>query len=104
MNSTPSGDLTGELVKQGRTGTAYYVAATDYLGGSNENQKHLVTARYVYPAGGDQPHGRLADRDPVQLYVLERAPTRSRPRTTTLPAVASGRKRLGLVHHAGGIL
>ena len=86
MSSTTSGDLTGQLIKQGRTGTAYYVAATDYLGGSNENQKHLVTYRYDVSPGGDQPHGRLADRDPVQLYVLggdrhdqDRAPPRCRP-------------------------
>ncbi|MHB9081934.1 MAG: DUF6531 domain-containing protein, partial [Pirellulaceae bacterium] len=44
-----SGDQTDELIKQGRTGTAYYVTATDYYGGTNENQKHLVTARYLFP-------------------------------------------------------
>ena len=45
-----SGDCTGELIKQGRTGTAYYVAASDYYGGSNVNRMHLVTARYNYPS------------------------------------------------------
>ncbi|MBM4094864.1 MAG: hypothetical protein FJ276_36455, partial [Planctomycetes bacterium] len=45
-----SGDPTGALVKRGRTGTAYYVSATDYYGDTNENRKHLVTATYAYPA------------------------------------------------------
>ena len=84
-----SGDPTGELVKQGSSGTAYYVAATDYLGGTNENRKHLVTARYVYPQAETSrtaasriattfDHTFWTDTDTVQT------------RTTTLPAVASG--------------
>ena len=84
-----SGDPTGELVKQGSSGTAYYVAATDYLGGTNENRKHLVTARYVYPQAETSrtaasriattfEHTFWTDSDTVQM------------RTTTLPAVASG--------------
>jgi hypothetical protein len=43
------GDLTGQLIKQGRTGTLTYTLALDYLGGSNANQKHLVTYSYIFP-------------------------------------------------------
>ncbi len=41
--------LTDELVKKGRTGTAYYVRATDFVGGTNNNVKYLVTGIYSYP-------------------------------------------------------
>jgi len=43
------GARTGTRVKQGRTGSAYYVSATDYYGGTNDYRKHLVTYRYKYP-------------------------------------------------------
>ena len=98
-----SGDQTGELIKQGRTGTAYYVSASDYYGGSNENRKHLVTARYEYPTGRDQPHGRLADHHAVQLHVLDgdRHDRQAHRHAADRP---ERRERLGVGHHDRGVL
>ena len=98
-----SGDPTGELVKQGSSGTAYYVAATDYLGGTNENRKHLVTARYVYPQAETSrtaasriattfDHTFWTDSDTVQTAHHHVAGRGQR------------RKWFRFVHHAGGIL
>ncbi len=42
------GFRTGRRVKQGRTGSSYYVRATDYTDSTNENRKHLVTYEYAY--------------------------------------------------------
>jgi hypothetical protein len=39
-----AGDRTGKRVKKGRTGTAYYFAATDHVGGTNELRSHLMAA------------------------------------------------------------
>lgn len=44
-----NGFRTAEKVKKGNTGTAYYLWAADYTGGTNLNRQHLVTSRYVYP-------------------------------------------------------
>ncbi len=89
-----AGDPTGELVKQGSSGTAYYVTATDYLGGTNDNRQHLVTARYVYPEATTSrtaasriattyAHTFWTDTDVVQT------------RTATLPSVSSDKNGSG---------
>jgi len=46
------GFRTGEKVKEGSGATAQYVSQTGYYGGSNDNRKHLVTSRTVYPQTG----------------------------------------------------
>src|SRR4030042_2343638 len=43
------GNRSAERLKQGSSGTSYYVSATDYYGGSNIYRKHLPTARDSYP-------------------------------------------------------
>ena len=76
--NTMRGDATGELIKQGRSGTAYYVSATDYLGGTNENQKHLVTSDFVYPQA--ETSRTAASRMQTQYsYTFWAGRTRSRP-------------------------
>ncbi len=98
-----AGDQTDELIKQGRTGTAYYVAATDYYGGTNENQKHLVTCRYIVSPGRNQSHGRLADRHPVQLHVLDGHRHRQDPHHHPAHGLQR-RERLGVRDHHGRVL
>jgi RHS repeat-associated protein len=44
-----AGDRTGMRVKKGRTGSATYLSATDYMGGTNQLRSHLMTAEHVYP-------------------------------------------------------
>jgi hypothetical protein len=43
------GDRSGVRVKQGSSGTSYYVSAADYYGGANIYRKHLPTCQYSYP-------------------------------------------------------
>ena len=88
------GDCTGTLVKQGRTGTSYYVSATDYYGGSNENRMHLATYAYAYPTATTSrtDASRITTGYSYTFWsgydVLETV-------TTTLPSVSSGENGSG---------
>ncbi|MBM4050021.1 MAG: RHS repeat-associated core domain-containing protein, partial [Planctomycetes bacterium] len=89
-----SGDPTGALVKRGRTGTAYYVSATDYYGDTNENRKHLVTATYAYPA--EETSRTASSRITTEYaYTFWTGTDTVKTRTATLPTVASGENGSG---------
>ena len=89
-----AGDQTGQLVKQGRTGTAYYVAASDFYGGSNKNTQHLVTATYQYPQA--ETSRTAASRITTQQsYTFWDGTDTMKTRTVTLPTVASGENGSG---------
>jgi hypothetical protein len=84
-----NGLQTGELIKQGRTGTAYYVAATDYYGGSNQNRLHLVTAQHSYPQA--ETSRTAASRITTQYsYTFWDGTDTVKKRTATLPTMSSG--------------
>ena len=86
-----NGDCTGERIKQGRTGTAYYVAASDYYGGTKENSKHLVTARYEYPeATTDRSAGTRITTTYAYTFWNDDDHNVIKKKTTTRPTVPTG--------------
>ena len=85
---TSDGDVSGQKIKQGNSGTAYYVSATDYLGGSNANQKHLVTYQYVFPQA--ETSRTAATRVATQFsYTFWTGTDTIQTLTATYPTVAS---------------
>jgi RHS repeat-associated protein len=85
---TSDGDVSGQKIKQGRSGTAYYVSATDYLGGTNANQKHLVTYQYVFPQA--ETSRTAATRIATQYsYTFWTGTDTIQTLTATYPTVAS---------------
>ena len=79
---------TAEKLKQGRSGTAYYLSATDYYGGTNAGRKYLVTASYEYPEAvtSRTDASRLATS---YDYTFWSGTDNVATRTTTWPTVAS---------------
>ena len=88
------GYQTGQLVKEGSSGSAYYVWATDYYGGSNTNRKGLVTYQYQYPTA--TTNRRDASRLQTQIaYTFWTNTDTIQTITTTLPAVTHRPERFG---------
>jgi hypothetical protein len=78
----------GELVKKGRDGTPYYVAATDYLGDTDPNSenKHLVTKTFTYPAQTTTRSQGIATTRDYTFWPSGHVKTIQ----TTLPAMGEG--------------
>ncbi len=89
-----AGDRTGAKIKQGRTGSEYYVSATDYYGGTNENLKHLVTYQYAYPEATTSrtAASRIAT---AHSYTFWTGTDVVKTCTTTYPTVSSGENGAG---------
>ncbi len=91
---TYSGDrLTDEKVKKGKNGTAYYVAATDFVGGTNNNRKYLVTGQYTYPT---QTTTRTAGLKTTIDYAFWGTSDEVLTKRTTFPIVSGGENGSGV--------
>ncbi|MFV1965072.1 MAG: RHS repeat-associated core domain-containing protein [Pirellulaceae bacterium] len=80
------GKRTEAKIKKGENGTAYYVAATDYFGGTNENRSHLVTAIYAYPT---KTTTKADGTKTVHAYTFWTGSDVVKTTTTTPPKISS---------------
>ena len=88
------GYQTAERVKVGSSGSAYYLWATDLMGGTNANRKGLITARYSYPVATTS----LTDSTRLQTqysYAFWSGTDTIQTLTTTLPAVTTDQNGSG---------
>jgi RHS repeat-associated protein len=94
------GVTTGRLVKKGRTGTAYYISATDYGDGDGDgvgqdaDYATLPIASYTYPT---QTTNRASGVKTQYAYQFWDSDDRQiKKRTTTLPSIGSGQNGSGV--------
>ena len=88
------GMLTATKVKQGSSGTAYYVWSQAFYGGSNVNRKYLVTHDYQYP----QQTTSINDAsriDTQHSYTFWSGTDTIQTITTTLPSVSTSENGSG---------
>ena len=84
---------TGTKVKKGRTGTAYYVSATDWGDGTDDKPKHLVVGVYRYPS---QTSTRSSGIKTSYAYTFwDSGDIQVKKKTTTLASVSSGQNGSG---------
>jgi len=85
--------VTGVKVKKGRTGTAYYVNATDYGDGTNDKPIWAVTGRYRYPTATTT---RTAGKKTSYTYTFwDAGDTQLQSVTVTEPSIATGQNGSG---------
>ncbi len=93
-NST--GMRTDEYVKYGESGTAYYVAATDY---GDTTNPYIATATYDYPT---QTTTRTTANQTAYTYTFyDTAHQQPQTKTTTLPTVSTGQNGSGVATTKG---
>jgi hypothetical protein len=86
------GRPTGEKVKKGQNGTAYYVSAADY-GNGTDAPKHLQTATYSYPT---KTSTRSSGKASTIAYTFwDAGKTQIKKITITLPSISSGQNGPG---------
>jgi RHS repeat-associated protein len=86
-----AGNLTDAWVKNGESGTAYYVSASDYTDSINPN---VVTATYDYPA---QTTTRTAGNKTSYTYAFfDTTHLQISARTTTLPVISTSQNGSGV--------
>ena len=86
--------VTGTRLKKGRTGTSYFVSATDWGNGTNDKPKHFRTATYEYFT---KTTTRTAGEKTSFAYQFHDAgDTRLKRTETTFPIVSSGQNGSGV--------
>jgi hypothetical protein len=93
-NST--GMRTDEYVKYGESGTAYYVAATDFGDSTNP---YIATATYDYPT--QTTTHSSANQTAYALTFYDTSHQQPQTKTTTLPTVSSGQNGSGVATTKG---
>ena len=81
-------------IKKGRTGSAYYVWAKDYLSTTNDRRNHLVTYSYEYPTATTS----RTDASRIQTqhaYTFWSGTDDVKTATLTLPSIAAGQNGSG---------
>jgi RHS repeat-associated protein len=97
FNYNSIGLQTDAWVKNGESGTPYYVSATDY--GDSVNP-YIATATYDYPT---QTTTRSSGKQTSYSYTFYDSSTHQQPKTktTTLPAISSGQNGSGVATTTG---
>ena len=87
------GRRTETKVQEGETGTAHFVSATDYYGGTNDQRKYLVTASYRYPT---KTTTKTSGEKTEYTYTFWTGSDTVKTIKTTLPMVATAQNGSGV--------
>ena len=87
------GKQTETKVQEGENGTAYFVSATDYYGGTNAHRMYLVTANYRYPT---KTTTKTSGEKTEYTYTFWTGTDTIKTMKTTLPVVATSQNGSGV--------